>query len=82
LCFGSVLCCFNKFVDHGGRRGDTAQALAQWWHPVASSEALDVLYRTMRPASYRCIAMAVEIASDLPSFLSSPISLPPTTVAK
>jgi hypothetical protein len=49
---------------------------------VASSEAPDVLYRAMRPASYRCIAMAIEIASDLPSFLSSPISLSPSTVAK
>jgi len=76
------LCCFNKFVDHGSRRGNTAQALAQWWHPVASSEALDVLYQAMCPASYRCIATAVEIASDLPSFLSSLISLSPTTVAE
>jgi hypothetical protein len=76
------LCCFNKFVDHGGRRGNTAEALSQWRHSVASSEALDVLYRAMRPASYRCIAMEIEIASDLPSFLSSPISLSPTTVAK
>jgi hypothetical protein len=33
---------------------------------VASSEALDVLYRAMRPELYRCIAMAIEIASDLP----------------
>jgi hypothetical protein len=76
------LCCFNKFVDHGGRRGDTAEALSQWRHSVASSEALDVLYQAMRPTSYRCIAMEIEIASDLPSFLSSPISLSPTTVAK
>jgi hypothetical protein len=66
----------------GGRRGDMAEALAQWRHPVASSEALDVLYRAMRPASYRCIAMAIKNASDLPSFLSSPISFLPTTVAK
>jgi len=62
------LCCFNKFVDLGGRRGNTAQALAQWWHPVASSETLDVLYRAMHPASYRCIAMAIEITSDSPAF--------------
>jgi hypothetical protein len=48
-------------------QGDTAQALAQWRHPVASSEALDVLYQAMRPASYRCIAMAIEIAIDLPA---------------
>jgi hypothetical protein len=36
----------------------------------------------MHPALYRSIAMAIEIASDLPSFLSSPILLSPTTVAK
>jgi hypothetical protein len=59
-----------------------AQALAQWRHPVASSEALDVLYRAMRPASYRRIAMAIDIASDSLSFLSSPILLSPTTVSK
>jgi len=44
LCFVSVLCDLFEIVYHGGRRGDTAQALAQWWHPVASSEALDVLH--------------------------------------
>jgi hypothetical protein len=49
---------------------------------LPSSEALVVIYRAMHPASYRCIAMAVKIASDLPSFFSSPISLSPTTVAK
>jgi hypothetical protein len=59
-----------------------AQALAGWRHPVASSEAMDVLYRMMRPALYRCIVMAIKIASDLPSFLASPISLSPNTVAK
>jgi hypothetical protein len=59
-----------------------AQALAQRRHPVASSEALDVLYRAMHPALYRCMAMAIEIASDSPSFLSSLISLSPTAVAK
>jgi hypothetical protein len=49
---------------------------------VASSEALDVLHRAMRLASYRCIAMAIEIVVDLPAFLLSPISLSPTTSAK
>jgi hypothetical protein len=38
------LCCFNKFVDHGGRLADTAQALARWLHPVALSEAPDVIH--------------------------------------
>ena len=55
--------------------GDTAQALAQWRHPVASSEALDVLHRVMRPASYRCITMAIEIVIYLPEFFVLSISL-------
>jgi hypothetical protein len=76
------VCCFNKSVNHGGRRGDTAQALTRWRHPVAFSEALDVLYWAMRPASYCCIAMAIKIASDFSSFLLLPISLSPPTVAK
>jgi hypothetical protein len=45
-----------------------AQALARWLLPVASSEAPDVIHRAMRPASYHCIAMAIEIASDLHAF--------------
>jgi hypothetical protein len=61
------LCVLFKFVDHGRCRGSTAQALAQWRHPVASSEALDVLYQAMCPASYHCIAMAIEIVVDLPA---------------
>ena len=54
----------------GSHRGNTAQALAQWQHAVASSEALDVLHRAMRPMSYRCIAMAIEIVVNWPDFLS------------
>jgi len=76
------LCVLFEFVDHGGRQGDTAQALTRWRHPVGSSEVLDVLHRAMRPASYRCIAMVIEIVVDLPAFLSLPISLSPTTLAK
>jgi hypothetical protein len=79
--FVSVVCVLFEFVDHGGRQGDTAQALAQWWHPVASSEALDVLYLAMCPASYRCIAMAIEIVVDLPVFFVSSISLLATTIS-
>jgi hypothetical protein len=62
------LCVFNVFVDHGGRWGDTAQALAQWQHPVASSEARDVLHRAMHPASYRRIPMVIKITSTFPAF--------------
>jgi len=76
------LCVLFKIVDHGGCRGDTAQALARWRHPVVLSEALYVLHWAMHLASYRCIVMAIEIVVDLPAFLLSPISLSPTTLAK
>jgi hypothetical protein len=33
------------------------QVLAQWWHPVVSSEALDLIYPAMRMALYCCIVM-------------------------
>ena len=76
------MCVLFKIVDHGGRHGNTAQALARWRHPVASSEALDVLYRAMRPALYRCIVMAIEIAIDSPAFFVAVDSFSPTTIAK
>jgi hypothetical protein len=62
------LCVFNVFVDHGSRWGNTVQALAQWRHPVASSEARDVFHRVMRPASYRRIRMVIKITSTFPAF--------------
>jgi hypothetical protein len=76
------LCVSFEFVDHGSRRGVSAQALDQWRHPVASSEALDVLHRVMPPASYRRICMAIEIASNLPAFFVVVYTLLPTTIAK
>jgi len=63
-----VFVCFIQIIDHGGRWGNWAQALDQWQHPVASSEALDVLHHAMHPALYRLIFMAIEIASNLPTF--------------
>ncbi len=68
IVFVIVLCVFNKFVDHDGRRGNTAQALARWQHPVASCEALDVLHRAMCPASHSRIRMVIEVARDSPAF--------------
>jgi hypothetical protein len=76
------LCVLFEIVDHGGRRGDTAQALARWRHPVASSEALYVLHRAMRLAPYHCIAMAIEIASDSSAFFVVVDLLLPTTMDK
>jgi hypothetical protein len=62
------LCVFNQFFDHDSRRGNTAWALAQWQHPVAYSETLNVLHWAMHPASHRRIRMAIKVTSDLPAF--------------
>jgi hypothetical protein len=61
-------CVSFEIVSHGGNQVNTSQALAQRWHPVASSEALDVLHRVMHPASYCRICMVIKIASNLPAF--------------
>jgi hypothetical protein len=58
------------------------QTLTRWRHPVASSEALEVLYRAMRPASHRRIGMAIKIARDSPAFFVVADLLLPTTIAK
>ena len=43
--------------------------LAQWWHPVASSEALDLLHRAMRAVLYPHIAMAIKTARKVGVFI-------------
>jgi hypothetical protein len=45
------------------------QILAQWWRPVASSEALDLLHWAMHTVMHRHIAMAIETASKVGVFL-------------
>jgi hypothetical protein len=52
-----------EIVNHGSRRGNTAQALAQWQHLVALHEATDALHWAMCPASHHRICMAIVIAS-------------------
>jgi hypothetical protein len=59
-----------------------AQALDRWRHPVASSEALDVLHRAMHPASYCCITMTNKNASNSNACFVVVDSLLPTTMAK
>ena len=71
----------TKIVDHGGRRSDAMQELARWQHPVASSEALDVIHWAMHPAWHRCIRMVIEIDVDLPAFFVASISLLATTIS-
>ncbi len=63
-------------------QGSLAQALTLWRHPVAPSEALDVLYWAMCRGAYRCIRMAIEITSNLPAFFVVADLLLPTTKAK
>jgi hypothetical protein len=46
------------------------QALDQWQHPVALSEATDVLHWAMRSTSYCGIRVAIEIARVHLHFLS------------
>jgi hypothetical protein len=64
------------------RHGDVMRALARWQHPVASSEARDVLYQAMCPPSHCRIHMAIKIASNLPAFFVVVDSLLPTSIAK
>jgi len=76
------LCILFEIVDHGGCRGNAMQALARWWHPLASSEALFVLHRAMRHTSHRCIRMVVEIVINSPAFFVMSISLLATIIDK
>ena len=46
----------------------SAAILAQWRHLVASSKALNLLYREMCAVLYRCTAAAIEMASLLGTF--------------
>jgi hypothetical protein len=65
-CLLLVFLYYIQIVNNGGRWDDTAQALAHWRYPVASSEALDVLKWLMCPALHRHIPMGIEIASVFP----------------
>ena len=43
--------------------------IARWRHPVASSEALDILHWAMHMLAYLCIAMAIKTATFLGVFV-------------
>jgi hypothetical protein len=70
-----------KINDLGCWRGNAVQALARWWHTMASSKAWDVLYWAMQPALYCRIHTAIKIASNLLAFLLLLISLLALTIA-
>jgi hypothetical protein len=58
-----LLVFFFEIVDHGGRQGNTAQALARWRHLVALHEVTDTLHRVKCPTLHCRIRMVIEIAS-------------------
>ena len=60
---------YAKLDDHGIRRGNMGQIIAQWWRSVASRVALDLPYWEMRPASYRLIRTAFKTARKADPFL-------------
>jgi hypothetical protein len=67
LCFVSVFFSF-KIINHGSCPGNTAWALSQWRHLVASHEATDALHWAICIAPYRPGSMAIEMVVDLPAF--------------
>ncbi len=58
------------------------QILAQWWRPVASKVALDMLHLTMRLASHWRIVIAIEMACEGGAFFSVVDFLSCITIAK
>ncbi len=50
--------------------------LARWQHPVASSEALDLLHWAIHTVTYRRIAMAIKMATFLEVYLLIVVCLP------
>ncbi len=60
---------YAEIDDHGIRRGDMGQILAQWRHLMASRVALDLLVWAMRSVLYRLIRMAIKMASEVGAFV-------------
>jgi hypothetical protein len=71
----------TKTTNHVSLQGKYGADTAQWQHPIASSEALDVLYWVMHPALHRRSPMVIKTASYFPAFFALSILLSPTTVA-
>jgi hypothetical protein len=68
LCFVSGFFVSFEIINHGGRRGDMAHALARWRHLVALHESKDALHRAMRIVLYSPGGMVIEIIVDLATF--------------
>jgi hypothetical protein len=55
---------FTEIDDHGVRQGNTGHMIAQWWRPVASKVALDMLRWAMCSALHWRIVIALKMAHD------------------
>jgi hypothetical protein len=77
-CILLVLLCLQSKLLIMAAASSTTQGLAQWQHPVASSEAQDGLHWAMCPALYRSIRMVIKIASKVGVFFASLILLSST----
>jgi hypothetical protein len=71
-----------KIDDHGIHQSNIGQILAQWWCPVASKVALDMLHWAMRLASHRGIVIAIKMARKSGPFFSFVDFMSCITVAK
>ncbi len=54
--------------DHSGGRGNTAQALTRWRHPVTLREAKDALHQAMCIMLYQPGGTVIKIASEFNKF--------------
>ena len=55
--------CF-VFCHPGGRRGNTEQVVARWWHLVALTKALDLRHWTMHAVLHHRTTIAIKMASN------------------
>ena len=62
----TTLVVFAETDDPGGRR---VRIVAQWWRPVASNVAQDVLHWAMSSVLQRWIANAIKMASKRSAFV-------------
>jgi hypothetical protein len=59
-----IVCCCP-----GGCRGNTEQLVAQWWRPVASGEALDMLHWAIQAELHPRIRMTIKMACNGGAFV-------------
>jgi hypothetical protein len=66
---------YANIDDHVVCWGNTGQILAQWWRPVDSKVALDMLHWALCSALHRLIRMAIKMACKRGVFFSVVIFL-------